>query len=44
MQMIGEGVDSAPRTFRSEFLPRKGNPVPVDVHARVLTATVRLSA
>ena len=35
-QMIGEGVDSAPRTFRSEFLPRKGNPVPVDVHARVL--------
>jgi len=36
MQMIGEGVDSAPRTFRSEFLPRKGNPVPVDVHARVL--------
>ena len=36
MQMIGEGVDSAPRTFRSEFLPRKGNPVPVDVHVRVL--------
>ena len=36
MQMIGEGVDSAPRTLRSEFLPRKGNPVPVDVHARVL--------
>ena len=36
MQMIAEGPDSAPRTFRSEFLPRKGNPVPVDVHARVL--------
>ena len=36
MQMIQEGADSAPRTFRSEFVPRKGNPVPVDVHARVL--------
>ena len=35
-QMIDEGADSAPRTFRSEFVPRKGNPVPVDVHARVL--------
>ena len=34
--MIGEGADSAPRTFRAEFVPRKGNPVPVDVHARVL--------
>jgi two-component system, cell cycle sensor histidine kinase and response regulator CckA len=36
MQMIDEGPDSAPRTFRSQFVPRKGNPVPVDVHARVL--------
>ena len=36
MQMIAEGPDSAPRTLRSEFLPRKGNPVPVDVHVRVL--------
>ena len=35
-EMIGEGADSAPRTFRAEFVPRKGNPVPVDVHARVL--------
>ena len=36
MAMIEEGADSAPRTFRAEFVPRKGNPVPVDVHARVL--------
>ena len=36
MEMLEEGADSAPRTFRSEFVPRKGNPVPVDVHARVL--------
>jgi PAS domain S-box-containing protein len=35
-QMIQEGADSAPRTFRAEFVPRKGNPVPVDVHASVL--------
>jgi len=35
-QMIEEGPDGAPRTFRSEFVPRKGNPVPVDVQARVL--------
>jgi PAS domain S-box-containing protein len=35
--MIAEGVDSTPRTFRSEFIPRKGNRVPVEVHARVLT-------
>ena len=34
--MLDEGPDSAPRTFRSEFVPRKGNPVPVDVHAQVL--------
>jgi PAS domain S-box-containing protein len=36
MQMLQEGADSAPRTFRTEFVPRKGNPVPVDVQARVL--------
>jgi two-component system cell cycle sensor histidine kinase/response regulator CckA len=36
MQMIDEGADSAPRSFRAEFVPRKGNPVPVEVHARVL--------
>ena len=35
-QMISEGADSAPRTFRSEFVPRKGARVPVDVQARVL--------
>jgi PAS domain S-box-containing protein len=34
--MIAEGAESAPRSFRSEFVPRKGNPVPVDVYARVL--------
>jgi len=36
VQMIDEGADSAPRTFRAEFVPRKGSPVPVDVQARVL--------
>ncbi|HUQ89566.1 MAG TPA: ATP-binding protein [Vicinamibacterales bacterium] len=36
MQMIEEGPDSAPRSFRAEFVPRKGSPVPVDVHVRVL--------
>jgi PAS domain S-box-containing protein len=35
-QLIAEGADSAPRAFRSEFVPRKGSRVPVDVHARVL--------
>jgi two-component system, cell cycle sensor histidine kinase and response regulator CckA len=35
-EMIGEGAESAPRTFRSEFVPRKGTRVPVDVYARVL--------
>ena len=34
--MINEGAESGPRTFRSAFVPRKGNRVPVDVHARVL--------
>ncbi|MEO7134290.1 MAG: ATP-binding protein [Vicinamibacterales bacterium] len=35
-EMINEGADSAPRTFRSEIVPRKGARVPVDVQARVL--------
>lgn len=35
-QMIGEGVDSSPRRFTSELVPRKGNRVPVDMHLRVL--------
>jgi two-component system, cell cycle sensor histidine kinase and response regulator CckA len=35
-EMIAEGPDSTARTFRSEFAPRKGSRVPVDVHARVL--------
>jgi two-component system cell cycle sensor histidine kinase/response regulator CckA len=35
-EMISEGADSAPRTFRSEFVPRKGARVPVDVQVRVL--------
>jgi two-component system cell cycle sensor histidine kinase/response regulator CckA len=34
--MINEGADGTPRTLRSELVPRKGNRVPVDVHARVL--------
>ena len=36
MQMIAEGVESVPREFRSEFVPRKGSAVPVNVQARVL--------
>jgi PAS domain S-box-containing protein len=35
-QLISEGADSAPRAFRSEFVPRKGSRVPVDVQARAL--------
>jgi two-component system cell cycle sensor histidine kinase/response regulator CckA len=35
-QMLKEGADSAPRAFRSEFVPRKGSRVPVNVQARVL--------
>jgi two-component system cell cycle sensor histidine kinase/response regulator CckA len=35
-QMIAEGADSVPRSFRSEFVPRKGMKVPVDVQSRVL--------
>ena len=35
-EMIAEGADSAPRAFRSEFVPRKGARVPVDVQTRVL--------
>lgn len=36
-QMIAEGADSAPRAFRSELVPRKGNRVPVDLQLRVLS-------
>ena len=35
-EVIKEGPESAPRTFRSEFAPRKGHRVPVDVQVRVL--------
>ena len=35
-RMLAEGADSLPQTFRSEISPRRGNRVPVDVHARVL--------
>ncbi len=40
--MLAEGVDSSPRTFRSEFVPRKGNRVPVEVHARVLVGDAQV--
>ena len=33
--MIAEGPESAARTFRSEFMPRKGHKVLVEVQARV---------
>jgi len=35
-QMLDEGVDSAPREFRSELMPRKGSRVQVDLRLRVL--------
>jgi PAS domain S-box-containing protein len=35
-EMINEGAEGAPRSFKSEFVPRKGARVPVDVHLRVL--------
>jgi PAS domain S-box-containing protein len=35
-RMIGEGAETLPQAFRSELSPRRGNRVPVDVHARVL--------
>jgi len=35
-QLISEGADSQPRAFRSEFVPRKGKRIPVDVRASVL--------
>ena len=35
-KLIEEGVDSTPRAFRSELVPRKGGRIPIDVHARVL--------
>ena len=36
LHMIAEGLDSVPREFRAEFVPRKGSPIPVSVHASVL--------
>jgi two-component system, cell cycle sensor histidine kinase and response regulator CckA len=36
MHMIAEGLDSVPREFRAEFVPRKGSAIPMDVHASVL--------
>jgi two-component system, cell cycle sensor histidine kinase and response regulator CckA len=35
-QMLAEGAESAPRIFSSALSRRRGNRVPVDVHARVL--------
>ena len=35
-QMLAEGAESAPRNFSSALSRRRGNRVPVDVHARVL--------
>ena len=35
-QMLAEGADSAPRNFSSVLSRRRGNRVPVEVHARVL--------
>lgn len=35
-QLIDGGADSQPQSFRSELSRRRGNRVPVDVHARVL--------
>lgn len=40
--MIAEGPQSAARTFKTEFMPRKGSRVPVDVHARVLVGDGQL--
>ena len=34
--MLNDGSSAAPRTFRTELMPRKGNRVPVEVQARVL--------
>ncbi|MEO7157350.1 MAG: PAS domain S-box protein, partial [Vicinamibacterales bacterium] len=35
-QLIAAGADGQPRAFRSEFVPRTGERVPVDVRASVL--------
>lgn len=35
-RMIAEGAQTLPQAYRSELSPRRGNRVPVDVHARVL--------
>ncbi len=34
--LIADGAEAAPRTLHTEFVPRKGNRVPVEVQARVL--------
>jgi len=36
MQLLEEGADSPGRSFKSELVPRKGERIPVDVHARLL--------
>jgi len=41
-RMLEDGVDSAPRAFRSELVPRKGSRIPIDVHARVLVGDGRV--
>jgi PAS domain S-box-containing protein len=41
-QMLAEGVDAAPRSFRSTLSARRGERVPVDVHARVVVADDQL--
>ena len=35
-RMLAEGAEALPQAFRSELSPRRGNRVPVEVHARVL--------
>ena len=35
-QMLSEGADAAPRVFAAALSRRRGGPVPVEVHARVL--------
>ena len=35
-RMLAEGAEALPQALRSELSPRRGNRVPVDVHARVL--------
>lgn len=35
-RMIDEGADGLPRALKSELVPRTGQRIPIDVHARVL--------